>query len=1604
MLSSQLGDKIFAIRQPAEPPQHSIDFRFRSSWRMESEENGTSIAQPGKSFRSKAGIWGKGRKPPLEDQRGPLGLSAIHKPVDEAVADIVFVHGLNGGSRKTWTHNPEDPALSWPHKWLSRDPDFRDVRIHTFGYDSDWTKGSVLDILDFAQSLLEWVISSPEIPSDEEKPMILVCHSMGGLVAKKAYVLSRQHEKYQRFASLVQYIFFLATPHRGADLAEVLSKILRIYTSARPFVGDLHPTSKFIQSINEEFPRYSDELKLFSFYETLPMVFGLKKSLVVPKESATLQYPNERVLYLDADHRGVCKFESPGAHNYRVVRNELAAAVNSVRMNVRLRRKIDTVEQQRCVDDCLGISEPPEDDYLRVEPLKLPGSCEWIGTRVSFRQWQETGCPGIYWLNAKPGAGKSVLCGHVLNSLRNTRCDVSFFFFAHGDTLKSSLSTFLRSMAWQMASKNIDMFEHLAGLCKREPQMGQADYRTIWRKLFVECALKYQPQRPQYWVIDALDECKADKDLVPYLVRAASTGFIRIFLTSRTLYHSYGLHTDAMVTVHVDAVSEATTNIDIQLYVEAHARNIPVHDRAFVAKFLLDKSSGCFLWVKLVLPELRRGLTRKGIMETLEEIPSDMDGFYERVIQDVSQRATGAETVVAILYWTACATRTLTIAELYQGLRVDLNDEIDGNLQHFVEASCGQLVNVDSNHKVRLIHLTAREFLFSKKNTAFRLNREVGNKRLAMACLEYLSGPELAPSTSSRLVVKKGSAERMVFLSYASNALFTHISFANAEDDKLSSALGRFLRSPKVLTWIEHISRHSELSRLVHAGNTLKKYAAKRLKDVSPPGYVSQDDALFEKWATDLVRLVTKFGLHLRQSPGSIYNLVAPFCPRESAMRQQFASSSRAIQVGGTSLAMWDDCAFTVLFQERTAALDCGPGLFAVGLKSGDVVVFDEVTCQEIKKLEHGESVQELLFGLVQPVLVSAGLSTIKIWRRDNWKIHHNLRLESHIMSLALTDEDRLLLATCVSNKVYVWETQTGAEQQRMSWLEDSEEGYSSHFQSPLTTSIAGTQALLAVSYRGQNIILWDIEKGATYEINSRTGSLDATAGLERGYVYAHSMIFSRASDVQLLVAAYNDGVLRLFNVEEGVLQAETVANAHELASSADGLTLACGSSDGEIQLLELETLKLLYRIRTDQWRVQQLAFSFDSHRLLNIQAKHCRVWDPPVLVRGNLDDENTDTIPMTANTLDVVDSEITHLAAITSVAVAEPGHYAFCGKSDGIVYMYDTSLEKLETEFVRHSKNSAILHVELNALATIIISVDTASRVLVNKLHSDPHTGFTLGTCLLDWLAGAAVYQVCINTNGDRILISTSREHILWDTEKDRPQEIARLEFTFRRNWRWSTHPLRSDHLVLISESKAHLFHWQSFVRLSKFEGIELAGAAHSDLIIKAANKCFDSQYLSTSFAESFDYHARSQIFLWNAVDLDPEADIVQPVSQFQPLADRVQHVIGAYGHRVVFLHQNGWICSANASNFDTEHHDRHFFIPEDWLSTVRMLRMRVLHDGTILFVKVHELVSIRNGLNYRESGRNGLRKQTGSAKDSASQNTLGELSTTMHGTRLNP
>ena len=70
-------------------------------------------------------------------------------------------------------------------------------------------------------------------------------------------------------------MMFLATPHRGTNLADLLNKMLMVsFQSPKSFIMDLDKSSYIVEELNEQFRHVAARLSIVSFYETLHTAVG----------------------------------------------------------------------------------------------------------------------------------------------------------------------------------------------------------------------------------------------------------------------------------------------------------------------------------------------------------------------------------------------------------------------------------------------------------------------------------------------------------------------------------------------------------------------------------------------------------------------------------------------------------------------------------------------------------------------------------------------------------------------------------------------------------------------------------------------------------------------------------------------------------------------------------------------------------------------------------------------------------------------------------------------------------------------------------------------------------------------------------------------------------------------------------------------------------------------------------------------------------------------------------------------------------------------------------------------------------------------------------
>ncbi|GAW10773.1 hypothetical protein ANO14919_001080 [Xylariales sp. No.14919] len=256
----------------------------------------------------------------------PPGLSDT---INCQVADIVAVHGLNGKARDTWKH--QESGMLWLEDFLPEV--IPQARIMTFGYNSSLllshSKGRIEE---FARQLLDKLWEMRNSLETRKRPLIFVAHSLGGIVVKKALILASEDKRlYGDILSSTIGITFMATPHNGSELANWVSfftNVIKIIPGVnvlrRELIKDLESQSPILNEISKSFLPRCDDLAIMSFIETEsepPLTV-----LIVPRESATLGLPNERIFLVNTHHRNICRYPSAQDQTYTLV----AASIKSI--------------------------------------------------------------------------------------------------------------------------------------------------------------------------------------------------------------------------------------------------------------------------------------------------------------------------------------------------------------------------------------------------------------------------------------------------------------------------------------------------------------------------------------------------------------------------------------------------------------------------------------------------------------------------------------------------------------------------------------------------------------------------------------------------------------------------------------------------------------------------------------------------------------------------------------------------------------------------------------------------------------------------------------------------------------------------------------------------------------------------------------------------------------------------------------------------------------------------------------------------------------------------------------------------------------------------
>ena len=272
-------------------------------------------------------------------------------------------------------------------------------------------------------------------------------------------------------------------------------------------------------------------------------------------------------------------------------------------------------------------------------------TCEWLSDESQFQQWvQGTSSNPILWLPAGPGSGKSVLCSHAVEYVKNlSEVHAECLHFYEFDNEHTGMVT-ARNLATQLFEQywlsNQDVPEEL----QQASQKSAADLVNVFN--FIRVVVDRLPK--VYIFLDGLDEeCTVARwgeaiKIIGFVNALAenSPKTIRVWYSSQDRPFIREQLEKHMV-LNVKEQIKVAVNKHISLRVPGLCNpEVDQETKTWILDELKQRADGSFLWASLMLKTIENEVSSFDEMELFikEGLPKDLDAYYRRIIARYEKR------------------------------------------------------------------------------------------------------------------------------------------------------------------------------------------------------------------------------------------------------------------------------------------------------------------------------------------------------------------------------------------------------------------------------------------------------------------------------------------------------------------------------------------------------------------------------------------------------------------------------------------------------------------------------------------------------------------------------------------------------------------------------------------------------------------------------------------------------------------------------------------------------------------------------------------------------------------------------------------------------
>ncbi len=234
--------------------------------------------------------------------------------IKETTSDciVVFIHGVLSSGDTCWRHKN---GTYWP-EILAADTDIGPIGIYEFTYKTglfsgNYRLGDIVDALKEHLSL-DGILS--------RKKIVFVCHSMGGIVARK-FIVERATRLLEKETNLG--LFLIASPSLGADYANWLTPLARFFGHSQADALRFSQSNAWLMDLDREFMNLKEgrHLKIIG-KELVEDNFIVLKSLLknqIVQPIFGARYFGEPFKVPNSDHFSIAKLENGDAIQHRLL-------------------------------------------------------------------------------------------------------------------------------------------------------------------------------------------------------------------------------------------------------------------------------------------------------------------------------------------------------------------------------------------------------------------------------------------------------------------------------------------------------------------------------------------------------------------------------------------------------------------------------------------------------------------------------------------------------------------------------------------------------------------------------------------------------------------------------------------------------------------------------------------------------------------------------------------------------------------------------------------------------------------------------------------------------------------------------------------------------------------------------------------------------------------------------------------------------------------------------------------------------------------------------------------------------------------------------------